>query len=395
MNTGILGFDGQWGRLLAGLALSHSQGEGSFRNGGDASGVVRSELTGLYPYAHFQAGPATSFWGTLGYGTGRWRLLPDEGDSVHETDLGNAMLALGGRGVLSRRMGEAGRFELALRSDALLTNTGADAIEGLGDDSEGSTSRVRLMLEGSGSVAFRGGTLSPTLEAGLRHDGGDAERGMGIELGAGLAWSSGRLTLQLNGRGLLAHEEDEYGEWGYGAAVRYRGADDGSGPRLGLSSAGGRERGGAEALWSLRDAGALARGRTAGPGRRIQLELGYGLHSAWRDALWYPYFGMEASTDSGRKLRMGLKLTSARIAWRRRWRLVAARARFSRRNKPSSCADPCAGTVALVDKPPARRRSGTSDSFLRSGSTTGPASGGRRGWDSRIGGTAVDGRSDG
>ena len=310
VNTGILGFDRQWGRLLAGLALSHSQGEGSFRNGGDASGVVRSELTGLYPYAHFQAGPSTSFWGTLGYGTGRWRLLPDEGDSVNETDLGNAMLAVGGRGVLSRRMGEAGRLELALRSDALLTNTGADAIEGLDGDAEGSTSRVRLMLEGSGSVAFRGGTLSPTLEAGFRHDGGDAERGMGFELGAGLAWSSGRLTLQLNGRGLLAHEEDEYGEWGYGAAVRYRGADDGSGPRLGLSSAGGRERGGAEALWSLRDAGALARGRTADPGQRIQLELGYGLHSAWRDALWYPYFGMEASTDSGRKLRMGLKLTS-------------------------------------------------------------------------------------
>ena len=310
VSTGILGFDGQWGRLLAGLALSHSQGEGGYRNDGDASGVVRSELTGLYPYAHFQAGPSTSFWGTLGYGTGRLRLVPEGGASVNETDLGNAMLALGGRGVLSRSMGEAGRFELALRSDALLTNTGADAIEGLGDDSEGSTSRVRLMLEGSGSVAFRGGTLSPTLEAGFRHDGGDAERGMGFELGAGLAWSSGRLTLQLNGRGLLAHEEDEYGEWGYGAAVRYRGADDGSGPRLGLSSAGGRERGGAEALWSLRDAGALARGRTVDPGQRIQLELGYGLHSAWRDALWYPYFGMETSTDSGRKLRMGLKLTS-------------------------------------------------------------------------------------
>ena len=133
---------------------------------------------------------------------------------------------------------------------------------------------------------------------------------MGVELGAGLAWSSGRLTLQLNGRGLLAHEDDDYSEWGYGGAVQYRGADDGRGPRLSLSLAGGRERGGAEALWSLRDAGALARGRTAGPGQRIQLELGYGLQSAWRDALWYPYLGMETSADSGRELRMGLNLTA-------------------------------------------------------------------------------------
>ena len=310
VSTGILGFDGQWGRLLAGLALSYSQGEGNYRNGGSASGLVRSELTGLYPYAHFQAGPSTSFWGTLGYGTGRLRLVPDEGASVKETDLSNAMLALGGRGVLSRRIREAGRFELALRSDALLTNTGTDAVAGFYDDAEGSTSRVRLMLEGSGSIAIRGGTLSPTLEAGFRHDGGDAEHGMGFEIGAGLAWSTGRLTLQLSGRGLLAHEDDDYGEWGYGAAVQYRGADDGSGPRLGLSSAGRRERGGAEALWSLRDAGALARGRTAAPDQRIQLELGYGLRSPWRDALWHPYLGMETSADSGRDLRMGLKLTT-------------------------------------------------------------------------------------
>ena len=310
VGTGILGFDGQWGRLLVGLALSHSRGEGGFRNGVDASGAVRSELTGLYPYAHFQAGPAVSFWGTLGYGTGRLRLVPEGGASVRETDLDNAMLAVGGRGVLSRRMGESGRFEFALRSDALLTNTGADAIEGFDDDAEGSTSRVRLMLEGSGSIALRGGTLSPSLEAGFRHDGGDAESGMGVELGAGLAWSSGRLTLQLNGRGLLTHEDDDYGEWGYGAVVQYRGADDGSGARLGLSAAGGRERGGAEAMWSLRDAGTLASGRTASPGQRIQLELGYGLRSAWWDALWYPYLGMVTGVGNGRDLRMGLKLSA-------------------------------------------------------------------------------------
>ena len=49
------------------------------------------------------------------------------------------------------RTGEAGRFELAVRSDAMLTDTVSDAVLGLAAG-EGATSRIRLILEGSGSV---------------------------------------------------------------------------------------------------------------------------------------------------------------------------------------------------------------------------------------------------
>ena len=48
-----------------------------------------------------------------------------------------------------------------------------------------------------------GGALTPTLEAGLRYDGGDAETGAGVEIGAGLGYAAGRFAVQINARGLV------------------------------------------------------------------------------------------------------------------------------------------------------------------------------------------------
>ena len=64
----------------------------------------------------------------------------------------NAMAAFGGRGVLSMRAGKTGQFELALRSDAMLTDTASMAVAGLSAGA-GATSRIRLILEGSGLPA--------------------------------------------------------------------------------------------------------------------------------------------------------------------------------------------------------------------------------------------------
>ena len=44
-------------------------------------------------------------------------------------------------------------------------------------------------LPGSGSgTGDGGGTLEPVFELGLRHDGGDAETGWGVDIGGGLRW---------------------------------------------------------------------------------------------------------------------------------------------------------------------------------------------------------------
>ena len=306
VNTAIAGADGEWGRWLAGLALSYSEGEGGYRQDSAKGGAVSSTLSGINPYARYRLNERASFWGTLGYGSGRLTLTPDGAESSLQTDMTNAMAAFGGRGVLSMRTGEAGRFELAVRSDAMLTDTVSDAVLGLAAG-EGATSRIRLILEGSGSVPAFGGVLAPTVEAGLRYDGGDAETGAGLEVGGGLAYDKARLTVQVDGRVLLTHRDRDYEEWGYSLSFAYQPGENGRGLRYQAGSQWGATQSGVQSLWSLQNAGGLANTARTANGQRYTAELGYGFGAR---RLWYPYVGTESGDGSSQALRFGLKLNA-------------------------------------------------------------------------------------
>ena len=307
VNTAIVGADGEWDRWLAGLALSYSEGEGGYRKDSAKGGALGSTLTGINPYVRYRLNERTSFWGTLGYGSGRLTLTPDDAESPLEADMTNAMAAFGGRGVLSMRAGETGQFELALRSDAMLTDTASKAVPGL-SAGEGATSRVRLILEGSGSVPALGGVLAPKVEAGLRYDGGDAETGAGLEVGGGLAYDRDRLTVQLDGRVLLTHEDRDYEEWGYSLSFVYKPGQDGRGWRYQAGSQWGATQSGVHSLWSLQNAAGLANAGRVANGQRYTAELGYGFGER---RLWYPYVATESGGGvSSRSLRYGLKLNT-------------------------------------------------------------------------------------
>ena len=303
--TAVMGVDAEWGRWLAGVAVSHSDGAGGYSRTGSEGGTVASALTAVNPYVHYHLNERTSFWATLGYGTGSLTLQPANADAPLETGLRNAMAAVGGRGVLSMFDRGPGRFELALRSDALLTHTASDATAGLVAGA-GATGRVRLLLEGTGSLPAFGGTLEPRLEAGLRHDAGDAESGAGFEIGGGLGWRMGPLSLDFGARTLLAHGNEAYGEWGYNAALEYRPGADGRGLRLRLGTNRGADRSGVQQLWSQQTAAGLARPGGMPLEQRLEAEIGFGLGT---DRLWYPYAAADAGTGS-RAMRLGLKLTS-------------------------------------------------------------------------------------
>ena len=307
VNTAIVGADGEWGRWLAGLALSYSEGEGGYRQASAKGGAVSSTLSGVNPYARYRLDERTYFWGTLGYGSGRLTLAPDGAESSLETDMTNAMAAFGGRGVLSMRAGETGQFELALRADAMLTDTASMAVAGL-SAGEGATSRIRLILEGTGSLPAFGGVLAPKVEAGLRYDGGDAETGAGLEVGGGLAYDMARLTVQVDGRVLLTHRDRDYEEWGYSLSFVYQPAQDGRGLRYRAGSQWGATQSGVQSLWSLQNAGGLASGARAADGQRYTAELGYGFGVR---RLWYPYVATESGGASSQALRFGLKLNAA------------------------------------------------------------------------------------
>ena len=306
VNTAIVGADGERGRWLAGLALSRSEGEGGYRQPLAKGGAVSSTLTGVNPYVRYRVDERTSFWGTLGYGSGRLTLAPDGAESSLETDMTNAMAAFGGRGVLSMRSGETGRFELALRSDAMLTDTASVAVAGLSAGA-GATSRIRLILEGSGALPAFGGVLAPKVEAGLRHDGGDAETGAGLEVGGGLAYDMARLSVQADGRVLLTHRDRDYEEWGYSLSFVYKPAQDGRGLRYRAGSRWGAAQSGVQSLWSLQNAAGLANGAPTADGQGYTAELGYGFGAR---RLWYPYVATESAGASSQALRFGLNLNA-------------------------------------------------------------------------------------
>ena len=207
-------------------------------------------------------------------------------------------------------------------SDALVTNTVSESVENL-MGAAGQTSRLRLMLEGSGSMRLAtGGVLRPTLEAGLRYDGGDAETGAGLEIGGGLGYAAGPLAVEVKARALLAHQDTEYEEWGFSGSIAYRPGSDGRGLSMKLGSAWGNAQSGVQSLWSVQNASGLARGAAMNAARRFQAELGYGiagrkafaggkaLAGGKADALWVPFLGAETADGGARSLRMGVKLTS-------------------------------------------------------------------------------------
>ena len=96
------------------------------------------------------------------------------------------------------------------------------------------------------------------------------------------------------------------------AGVQYQPGEGGLDPSLSLRSTRGAVFGGAEALWDAPDTGGLAGGmsRHAMAGQSAILEIGYGLESAWREALWSPYLGLESFDNGGRALKFGLKLNA-------------------------------------------------------------------------------------
>ena len=197
VSTGVMGADYERGRVLAGVALAYSAGEGSYTEA-DARGEVESTLLSAYPYLRYTLSERLSVWGVLGLGEGGLTLDMKANENANderiETDVSLAMAAFGARGKLASVAG----YDLAVKTDVLFVRTESEAVTGLAA-ADARTRRLRLALEGSREVKFESGVLTPSLEIGLRHDGGDAETGSGLELGGGLLTPYTGLSLSESG----------------------------------------------------------------------------------------------------------------------------------------------------------------------------------------------------
>ncbi len=172
--TGMFGADWTRGRWTTGLILSHSSGEGGYSDGSGSPGSGSGA-----------GGTGGGFWGGLTL-TGKTDAM------VVQTASGQ------GRGA------DGGNLEAA----------------------RATVTRLRLGVEASRPILFESGTtLTPSLEVGVRHDGGDAETGFGLDLGIGLALSDPERGLQaeMRGRGLLAHESSGFRDLGFSGSFAWEG----------------------------------------------------------------------------------------------------------------------------------------------------------------------------
>ena len=279
VRTSMFGADYQKGPLVTGLSLSHSRGLGKYL--GVDGGQVASAVTGLYPWLGYKATDRVTVWGVAGYGAGGLLLTPEGGQAL-ESGLSMAMTAAGTRGELVA--GGAGGFDLAFKADALWVGTATDDVDGPAGRLKGTkaaVTRFRTGLEGSRGYTLGGRmSLTPSVEVGLRHDGGDAETGAGMDVGAGLVMSdpSTGLSVDVRVRTLLVHQAEGFRERGVALSLSYNQTPS---TALGFvarvaPSWGGQATSGAEALWGRDTMAGMGHGSFA-QGNRIDGEIGYGL----------------------------------------------------------------------------------------------------------------------
>ena len=311
VRTTMVGTDYAKGPMVVGLSLAHSRGQGGYHGLSSASsGHVASSVTGLYPWMGYTLSDRVSVWGVTGYGKGALTLTPGE-TAAFRSGLSMAMAAGGVRGELADSV--VAGFGLAFKADALWVGTGikgVDGPEGRLAATDAVATRFRTGLEASRGYSFeRGLSLQPSLEVGLRRDGGDAETGAGVDIGGGLIVSDALtgLSADVRVRMLLAHQDEGFSERGLSIAFSFNPAPS---TPLGFlakmtPSWGGQATGGTEALWGRDTMTGLANGGHAAGGS-LAADLSYGMAVGGR-LVGTPRIGFGTS-GMGRDYRFGYGL---------------------------------------------------------------------------------------
>lgn len=248
--TALAGVDYELGDVLAGVAFSQSFGDGTF---GSAirdlkTATVESGLTSVYPYARYNVNERVSVWGLGGYGGGDLTLP----GTLSENGVNMYVGAVGARSNLVSLTEFGTRLGLAVKSDVFFVLMKSDDQPGFAL-TDADANRVRLMVEArTGSQLGENATLGSKLEVGVRHDGGDAETGMGLEIGGGVSYTdrSRGLSVEATVRRMVAHQDDAYGEWGVGGSVAYQPSGPTEGLSLRVGSMWGVAESGVQQLWS-------------------------------------------------------------------------------------------------------------------------------------------------
>ena len=308
VTTGVLAADAEWDRVLAGVMVSQSKGDGSYRTSADQGndeGTVESTMTGVYPYARLRLNDRVSTWGLVGAGSGDLTLRRTGGETF-ETDLGMRMGAIGMQGQVLDGSNPSG-IGVNVKSDAMWVRTTSDETQGM-KSAEGEASRLRLIVEAERAFEVEGGGMFvPSGEVGLRVDGGDAETGSGLEVGAGMSYTRGAVTIEGQVRALVAHEESGYEEWGASGSIRVNPSASGRGLTFGIAPVWGSSWSQTERLWEARNVTEIGQSARFEASRGLEVELGYGMGAPGARGVVTPYTGLSLSEGSSRTVRAGTR----------------------------------------------------------------------------------------
>ena len=292
--------------VLAGVSLTASQGAVDYAEFNAQEGELSASLTSINPYVGWQTPGGMTLWAMAGYGTGEVEV--DDAVGTGASDLSQQMIAAGASGSLLASDGflDGGTTSLLLKAEAAFTKAEIDGSSTL----EGTTmnaSRQRLTLEGVYDRKLASGaTFSPSLELGIRNDGGDGETGGGVETGGGLRYAdpASGLTLEGRARTLLSHGGG-HEEWGVSGLVRIDPGASGQGLAFSLQPAWGETASGVRRLW---------RGDATAPGAalaehgvgRVSARLAYGIGDTWgAEGMLTPYADVSLSDAGSRRLGLG------------------------------------------------------------------------------------------
>ena len=294
--------------MMAGAALSQSQGTVDYTEPDGQSGELTTTLTSVNPYAVWGAPGGMSLWLAAGYGWGEVEV--GESGGTQTSDMTQKMGAVGASGplVASDEVIEGGTTNLRLKGEMAFTWTDVDG-SGTLESTKLAASRQRLMLEGVHDRELASGAMfSPSLEVGMRNDGGDGETGTGLEAGGGLRYTDPALGLTLEGRArtLLSHGDD-YEESGVSGLVRIDAGTEGLGLALSVRPAWGRAASGVQRLWEAGTTGGTEpAGEAAG---RLNARVAYGIGAAWGGrGVLTPYTDVSLSGEGSRRLSLGGRL---------------------------------------------------------------------------------------
>ena len=284
-------------QTLAGLALSWNDASFEYKDGDD-SGEYQYSIVNIHPYFGW-SNAGLKLWGTAGYGQGE--ITIDEDGDKEELSTETTQLSLAG-GFNHRLTGSPGR-SLNIKGDVALTKVAVEAADKF-DEQDVENSRVRLLLSGERRRELAsGGALTPSLEIGVRSDGGSGgTTGTGVELGGGLRYANGgKVAVVGNVRTLLAGEYDELGA---DFSVQLS-SQSGRGLSLTLHPTWGRTQSASDTLWND-GASEITGGDTALRGS-VDTEVGYGMAATMLGSpgLLTPYTGITAQDGGTSRLRLG------------------------------------------------------------------------------------------